>query len=331
MVRLRRTSASSPGWARIRHGRGFRYLDQDGVPLEEIDVERCKKLVIPPAWTEVWICPVENGHLQAVGTDAAGRRQYLYHPEWRIRRDLEKFEKMEGFAASLLKHRAESRRDLGGEELTLQRVVATTFSLLDIGMFRIGSDRYVEENGSHGLTTLEKQHVHVDGKAVSFAYAAKSGQEVEVTVRDERVAEVLRVLKHRRGGGDRLLAYKENGRWHEIDADQVNGYIKGLLGDDYSAKDFRTWRGTAIAALALARAKADSPTARKRALKSAMEEVSRHLGNTPAIARSSYVDPRVIDLFDDGVTVKAGNSRAAPGATISRTLERQVLRMLKRA
>lgn len=331
MVRLRRTSASSPGWARVKHGRGFRYLDQDGVPLEEIDVERCKKLVIPPAWTEVWICPVENGHLQAVGTDAAGRRQYLYHPEWRIRRDLEKFEKMEGFAASLLKHRAESRRDLGGEDLSLERVVATTFSLLDIGMFRIGSDRYAEENGSYGLTTLEKQHVHVSGRAVSFAYAAKSGQEVEVTVRDERVAAVLRALKQRRGGGDRLLAYKEDGDWKPIVADDVNSYIKGLLGEEYSAKDFRTWRGTAIAALALARSKADTATARKRAITRAMETVSEHLGNTPAIARSSYVDPRVIDLFDDGVTVKAGNSRATPGATISRTLERQVLRMLKRA
>ena len=156
----------------------------------------------------MWICPVENGHLQAVGTDAAGRRQYLYHPDWRIRRDLEKFEKMEGFAAALLKHRATSRRALGGDGLGLERVVATAFSLLDLGMFRIGSERYAEENGSYGLTTLEKQHVHVGGAAVSFAYAAKSGQEVEVTVRDERVGEVLEALRRRRGGGDRLLAYK---------------------------------------------------------------------------------------------------------------------------
>jgi len=331
MVRLRRTSSSSPGWARIKHGRGFRYLDQDGSPLQEIDVERCKKLVIPPAWTEVWICPVENGHLQAVGSDVAGRRQYLYHPEWRKRRDLEKFEKMEGFAAALLKRRAESRRDLGGDAMTLERVVATTFSLLDLGMFRIGSDRYAEENGSYGLTTLEKQHVHVHGKAVSFAYAAKSGQEVEVTVRDERVCEVLRALRQRRGGNDRLLAFKVDGRWREIDADHVNSYIKGLLGEEYSAKDFRTWRGTAIAALALARSDASTPTARKRAVTAAMEHVSDHLGNTAAIARSSYVDPRVVDLFNDGVTVRAGHSRVAPGATISRTLERQVLAMLRRA
>jgi DNA topoisomerase I len=331
MVRLRRTSSSSPGWARIKHGRGFRYLNEDGGALAEIDIDRCRKLVIPPAWTEVWICPVENGHLQAVGTDVAGRRQYLYHPEWRIRRDTEKFEKMEGFAASLLKHRAKSRRDLGGDDLGLERVVATAFSLLDIGMFRIGSDRYVEENGSYGLTTLEKQHVHTAGRGVSFSYAAKSGQEVEVTVRDERVRDVLEALRRRRGGGDRLLAYKSGSRWHPLDADDVNTYIKDLLGDPYSAKDFRTWRGTSIAALSLARADRSTPTARKKSVTAAMRDVSEHLGNTPAIAKSSYVDPRVVDLFNDGITVKPDHRRVAPGATISRTLERQVLRMLSRA
>jgi DNA topoisomerase IB len=331
MVRLRRTSSSSPGWARIRHGRGFRYLDEDGAALEEIDIDRCRKLVIPPAWTDVWICPVENGHLQAVGTDVAGRRQYLYHPDWRVRRDLEKFEKMQGFAAALLKHRAASRRDLGNEDLGLERVVATAFNLLDLGMFRIGSDRYAEENGSYGLTTLEKQHVHPAGRGVSFAYAAKSGQEVEVTVRDDRVCQVLEALRRRGGGGDRLLAYKAGNRWHNLDADEVNTYIKNLLGEDFSAKDFRTWRGTAIAALSLAQADRRTPTARKRSVAAAMRDVAEHLGNTPAIARSSYVDPRVVDLFNDGITVKPDHRRVAPGATISRTLERQVLRMLRRA
>ncbi len=331
MVRLRRTSPSAPGWARVRHGRGFRYLDEDGGPLEPEQVERCKLLVIPPAWTAVWICSVENGHLQAVGTDDAGRRQYIYHPDWRVRRDLEKYERMEGFATQLLKRRAASRRDLGGEELSLERVAATAFSLLDLGMFRVGSERYVEENGSYGLSTLEKQHVHGAGRGMTFAYSAKSGQEVEVTVRDERVRAVLEALRRRRGGGDRLLAYKSGSRWHDLDADDVNTYVKQLLGSAYSAKDFRTWRGTAIAALALARSDGSTPTRRKKSVAAAMREVSEHLGNTPAIARSSYVDPRVIDLFADGVTVRADHRRVAPGAPISRTLERQVLRMLKRA
>jgi hypothetical protein len=203
MVRLRRTSPSSPGWTRVRHGRGFRYLDENGLPLAPEQVERCKLLVIPPAWTAVWICTVENGHLQAVGTDDAGRRQYIYHPGWRERRDIEKFQRMEGFAASLLKHRASSRRALGGDDLGFERVAATAFSLLDLGMFRIGSDRYVEENGSFGLTTLEKQHVRPAGQGLAFAYAAKSGQEVDVTIKDDRVKIVVETLRRRRGGGDR--------------------------------------------------------------------------------------------------------------------------------
>jgi DNA topoisomerase-1 len=331
MVRLRRTSPSSPGWARIRHGRGFRYLDEDGRALEPEQVMRCKKLVIPPAWTEVWICAVENGHLQAVGTDAAGRRQYIYHPDWRLRRDLEKFERMEGFAASLLTHRPEARRHLAGDELSLERVAATAFSLLDLGMFRIGSERYVEENDSYGLTTLEKQHVHVSGQSMTFSYSAKSGQPVEVIVRDEPVRDVLEALRRRRGGGDRLLAYKSGRRWHDLDAEDLNAYVKAIVGELYSAKDFRTWRGTAIAGLALARSDRSTPSRRKKAISAAMREVADHLGNTAAIARSSYVDPRIVDLYEDGITVRADHRRVAPGAPMSRTLERQVLRMLRRA
>ncbi|MCW2829537.1 MAG: topoisomerase [Aeromicrobium sp.] len=318
-----------PGWTRTRHGRGFRYLDEDGRPLDPSQVERCKLLVIPPAWNEVWICSVDNGHLQAVGTDDAGRRQYIYHPHWRERRDQEKYARMEGFAASLLRHRAAARRDLGGDEMTLERVAATAFSLLDLGMFRIGSDRYVEENGSFGLTTLEKQHVHIEGSSLAFSYAAKSGQHVEVTVRDARVQAVLTSLRRRRGGSQRLLAYRHGRGWRDLAAEDVNAYVKERLGSDYTAKDFRTWRGTSIAALALARNSSETVAGRKKAISSAMREVSEHLGNTPAIARSSYVDPRIVDLYDEGVTVGAAHRRVAPGAPISRTLEREVLRILR--
>ncbi len=330
MVRLRRVSASMPGWSRVRHGRGFRYLDESGTALETVDIDRCKKLVIPPAWTEVWICPAENGHLQAVGTDDAGRRQYLYHPEWRTRRDAEKFVHMEQFARSLIRHRLTARRDLAGE-LDLTTVSAAAFSLLDLGMFRIGSDRYTEENESYGLTTLEKEHVTRNGRGLTFSYTAKSGQEVEVTVRDDRVGAVLDALLRRRSGGERLLAFKDGRRWRDLVADDVNTYVKGVLGEDFSAKDFRTWRGTVIAAHALAKSDASSKTARKRSVAAAMREVGDHLGNTPTVARGSYVDPRVVDLFDDGITVAAGNRSIAPGAPVSRTLERQVLRLLKKA
>jgi len=330
MVRLRRVSASMPGWARVRHGRGFRYLDESGSALETVDIDRCKKLVIPPAWTDVWICPIENGHLQAVGTDDAGRRQYLYHPDWRTRRDAEKFVHMEQFARSLIRHRLTARRDLGGE-LDLTTVSAAAFSLLDLGMFRIGSDRYTEENESYGLTTLEKEHVTRNGRGLTFSYTAKSGQEVEVTVRDDRVGALLDRLLRRRSGGDRLLAYKGGRRWRNLDANDVNEYVKDVLGDDFSAKDFRTWRGTVIAAHALAKSDASSKTARKRSVAEAMREVGDHLGNTATVARGSYVDPRVVDLFNDGITVAAGNRSIAPGAPVSRTLERQVLRLLKKA
>ena len=330
MVRLRRVSASMPGWSRVRHGRGFRYLDEGGVALAAVDIERCKRLVIPPAWTEVWICPIENGHLQAVGTDDAGRRQYLYHPEWRTRRDAEKFVHMEHFARSLVRHRLSARRDLGGE-LDLTTVAAAAFSLLDLGMFRIGSPRYTEENESYGLTTLEKEHVTRNGRGLTFSYTAKSGQEVDVTVRDDRVGAVLDRLLRRRSGGERLLAYKAGRRWRDLTAEDVNDYVKSRLGEEFSAKDFRTWRGTVIAAHALSRSDASSKTARKRSIAAAMREVGDHLGNTPTVARNSYVDPRVVDLFDDGITVAGGHRGIAPGAPVSRTLERQVLRLLKRA
>lgn len=330
MVRLRRVSASMAGWSRVRHGRGFRYLDTAGTTLETVDVDRCKKLVIPPAWTEVWICPVENGHLQAVGTDDAGRRQYLYHPSWRERRDAEKYAHMERFARSLLKNRLAARRDIGAE-LDLRTVAATTFCLLDLGMFRVGSDRYTEENGSYGLTTITKDHVIPDGKGFAFAYTAKSGQDLEVTVRDERVCAVLERLRRRRGGGEELLAFRDGRRWRDFAASDVNAYVKELLGEEFSAKDFRTWRGTVIAARALSTADASTTTARKRSVAAAMREVGEHLGNTPSIARASYVDPRVVDLFQDGITVAAGHRRVAPGSQVSRTLERQVLTLLRKA
>lgn len=316
-----------PGWSRVRHGRGFRYLDTDGRALDVVDVRRCKELVIPPAWEKVWICPIENGHLQAVGTDDAGRRQYLYHPVWRERRDAEKFQHMERFAEALIERRDDVRGEIG-EQPDLRTVAATTFCLLDLGMFRVGSDRYTEENGSYGLTTIESKHVRRDGEGLAFEYTAKSGQELAVTVRDAAVVDVLETLRRRRSGGGSLLAYREGRSWRSFDATDVNDYVKEVLDEDFSAKDFRTWRGTVVAAAELGVADASTKTARKRSVTAAMREVSEHLGNTPAVARSSYVDPRVVDLFEDGVTVAGGHRRVAPGEPVSRTLEKQVLKLL---
>lgn len=328
MVRLRRVSPDMPGWTRVRHGRGFRYLDEHGEPLAAVDIERCKRLVIPPAWTEVWICPVERGHLQAVGTDDAGRRQYLYHPAWREHRDRQKFEAMEEFAESLLHRRRVVRRHLNSGDRSLRHAQATAVALLDLGVFRIGSDRYTEEYGSFGLTTVLREHVRRSSEGIVFGYTGKSGQAVDVTVRDERIVAALGPMLRRRSGGEELLAWHDRSSWRPVSAEDVNSYIKQVLGGDFSAKDFRTWRGTVIAALSLAQADASTARARKRAVPAAMREVADHLGNTPAVARSAYVDPRIVDLFAHGITVGAGHRMPEAGQSVAPSLEREVLAVL---
>ena len=335
MVRLRRVSPDPPGWARVKHGRGFRYTGIDGISLTPVDVERCKRLVIPPAWTEVWICPFEHGHLQAVGTDDAGRRQYLYHEEWRRRRDAEKFESMEAFARSLLKNRRVARHDLGRDEPDLTRACAVAFGLLDLGLFRIGNEQYRAANGSHGLTTLDRDHVTVEGHRIALHYPGKSGQVVDGSVRDERLAHAVCAMLERDGGSDRAFAWRDDAGWHDLDSATVNAYVADVLGPGFTAKNFRTWRGTVIAARSLALADRSTATARKRAVSAAMKETAGHLGNTPAVARSSYVDPRVVDLFEQGITLGdtalGKRRRISPGAPVPRVLERSVLRLLRRS
>lgn len=334
MVRLRRVQSSMPGWTRVRHGRGFRYLDEDGRRLEPEQIERCKQLVIPPAWTDVWICPLPHGHLQATGTDDAGRRQYLYHPVWRENRDRAKFQKMQEFAEALLRRRTAVRRQLVGDELDLRQVCATTVALLDLGMFRIGSQQYVpsdaDESGSYGLTTLLREHVRRSGEGLTFSYPGKSGQDIDVTVTDKPAILVLERMRRRRGGGGpQLLAYREGRAWQPVTSDLVNAYIGEMIGEGFTAKDFRTWRGTVIAALSLARADGSTASKRKKAVSAAMREVSEHLGNTPAVARSSYVDPRIVDLFEAGTTVDPTHRAVEPGQPVGRLLERNVLELLE--
>jgi DNA topoisomerase I len=304
--RLRTVSPKDPGWTRRRAGKGFVYLDQLGRRLAPEDRERCKLLVIPPAWEQVWICPAPNGHLQAVGTDDAGRRQYIYHEQWRINRDKSKHDRVLTVAERLPLARRRVIKDLKLEGMPRERALATAFRLLDLGFFRIGGEAYAEANNSYGLATVRKEHVTMQGGSVIFEYTAKSGQERYVALADDLVAESVRQLLRRgRGGGPELLAYKENGRWHDVSSADINDYIKSKVGGEVSAKDFRTWHGTVIAEVVLAaeNEKARTQAARKRAVSTAMKNVSTYLGNTPAVARKSYVDPRVIDLFNDGVTI----------------------------
>ena len=306
MPRLRRSDCAGPGFTRRRRGRGFEYIDLDGRRIEDVDLlQRIKDLRIPPAWTDVWICPHENGHLQAVGTDAAGRKQYLYHQRWRERRDQEKFDRMLEFARSLPKIRHFTNEHLAEQGWGRERVLACAARLLDRGFFRVGGEGYAEENETYGLATILKDHVRFSGRAVVFEYVAKSHKERIQSIVDPEVYEVVKGLKRRRSGGPELLAYKEGSRWKDVKSADINLYLKEISGGDYTAKDFRTWHGTVLCARALAvsREALASKTGRKRAVSRAIQEVSHYLGNTPAVCRASYVDPRVIDHYDSGVTI----------------------------
>jgi DNA topoisomerase IB len=317
MARLRRADCSGPGITRRRSGSGFSYLDEEGERITEPEVlERIRELGIPPAWEGVWICPHPNGHLQATGTDAAGRKQYLYHPEWRARRDAEKFADMVRFARALPALRERVAADLEATDaITRARVLACAVRLLDRGFFRIGTEEYTVVNESYGLATMRKEHVTVQQGAMVFDYPAKSGQRRVQEVVDPVVADLVAKLKRRRGGGPELLAFKEGGHWRDIRSADINAYLKEATGDDFSAKDFRTWSATVLAALALAVSgpAQGTQTSRKRAISRAVQEVSHYLGNTPAVARASYIDPRVFDAYRAGLVIHPDLHDAEPG------------------
>lgn len=334
MPRLRTVSPNQRGWARRRQGRGFAYRDERGQPLAAEQVKRIKALAIPPAWQDVWICPYPNGHIQAVGTDAAGRRQYLYHPQWRQERDRAKFDRVMAAARRLPSARVEIARDLGRHGMPLERAEAVAARLLDIGYFRIGSDVYADQHGSFGLTTLQKRHVRRRGDRLVFSFVGKSGVEHTIEIDDTDVIAAIEQMRRRWGGGDRLLAYRRGRDWLNLDAQTVNVYLSQLLGGEMTAKDFRTWHATVLAAtaLALSREPGDSAASRKRAVKAAVDEVAEYLGNTPTIARNSYVDPRVIDLYEDGTTIApTAQRRHRDPAHRQDALEKAVLRMLHAA
>jgi DNA topoisomerase IB len=298
-------------------------------------LQRIAELAIPPAWREVWICMDSIGHLQATGLDAAGRKQYLYHERWRAHRDRLKFDSMLAFGRALPRMRRRVSRDLAGEELSRERVLACAVRLLDLGFFRVGSEDYAEQNESYGLSTIQKRHVSLGRGEVVFDYPAKSGQRQIQAIADPDVLRVLRALKRRRGGGGKLLAHREDGRWREVRADDVNAYIKSAAGGDFSAKDFRTWNATVLAAIALSAHDGARPsrTARKRAIGDAIKTVSSYLGNTPAVCRASYVDPRVIDSYQSGTTIAPLIERLRDGPDLAdertRTrIEKAVLALL---
>jgi DNA topoisomerase IB len=313
MPRTRRSDPSGPGFGRVARGRGFSYCDEAGGAItDQAVLERIKALVIPPAWKDVWICADERGHIQAVGTDDAGRRQYLYHDDWRSQRDRAKFKRLPEFAAKLPQARRALEADLALEGLVRERVMACAVRLLDIGMFRVGGEDYAEENESYGLATIQKQHVRVKGGTeIEFDYIAKGGAPRSYLIADRLVVPTVKALKRRRGKPtDELLAYKESrGVWRDVSSAEINEWLKDLLGEEYTAKDFRTWNGTVLAAMLLAdQAGADD---QNQAVVDVIKVVAEILGNTPAVCRASYVDPRVISQFENGKTIKAAVGRLA--------------------
>ncbi len=336
MPRTRRVDCSGPGLTRIRRGRGFSYHEEDGSRITDADViGRISTLAIPPAWTDVWICSDPRGHVQATGIDAAGRKQYRYHDDWRAHRDRQKFDRMLDFARRLPKLRERVTSDLDGRGLGFERVCAAAVALLDLGLFRIGSERYEDENESYGLTTLKVRHVQFDRKGAEFEYPAKSGQVSKHRISDPVVIPVLKALAKRGNPGEDLLMYRDGRTRRDLTPDQVNGWIKETIGEEFSAKDFRTWNATVVAAEVLAQHDGEENTkaGKKKIMAQTAREVAEFLNNTPAVCRASYIDPRVFDRFDAGETIAAPlrrlERRKGPDEFVDRAaIERAVVNLL---
>jgi DNA topoisomerase-1 len=302
---LRYVHDDRPGIRREPDKEGFRYLDSRGEPIDDdATLKRIKSLAIPPAWTEVWICPQANGHLQATGRDARGRKQYRYHARWREVRDEVKYERMIKFGKALPLIRKEVDRALGLPGLPREKVLATIVYLLEATMMRIGNDEYARENKSYGLTTLRNRHVKIEGSQVQFRFRGKSGVHHDVKVQDRRVARIIQ--RSRDLPGQQLFEYiDENGQPQTIDSSDVNDYLREITGEDYTAKDFRTWSGTVLAAIALREfEKFDSEAQAKKNVVRAIESVAEKLGNTPSVCRKCYVHPAVLDAYLDGTMIE---------------------------
>ncbi len=299
---LRYVNDGSPG---IRHepraGGGFRYVGIDGRAIRKAaDIQRIAHIAVPPAWTDVWICPLSNGHILATGRDARGRKQYRYHERRREARDATKYERTIAFGDALPRIRARVDKDLRRSDLSRERVLATIVRLLDSTYIRVGNEEYARENRSFGLTTMRDRHVEVEGSKLRFEFRGKSGKQHSVEIADRRVARVVSRLQDL--PGQQLFQWQdEEGGLHGVESDDVNAYIRDAAGDDFTAKDFRTWAGTVLAAWALQElGEYASQTQAKRQVVEAVESVARNLGNTPAVCRRCYVHPEVINAHLDG-------------------------------
>ena len=297
---LRYVTDARPGIRREKHGDGFTYFKPGGERIEEErTLERIRSLGIPPAWTDVWICPLTNGHIQATGRDAKGRKQYRYHPRWRAVRDSNKYDRLLAFGEALPELRRRVNEEFSRPGLSREKILATTIQLLETTLIRVGNEEYARENGSYGLTTLHNEHVDVSGSTVRFHFRGKSGKEWEVAVRDRRLARVIRRCQEL--PGQELFQYPgEDGELHAISSCDVNSYLRDVTGMDFTAKDFRTWAGTVQAYVELSRlTDADTEREAKHDVVVAIQTVSERLGNTPAVCRKCYVHPALLEAYQD--------------------------------
>jgi DNA topoisomerase-1 len=326
---LRYANPDRPGIRRHRAGKGFRYVGPDGEPINEADLKRIRALAIPPAWTDVWISTDARGHLQATGRDAKGRKQYRYHDRFRAVRDETKYERMIDFAHALPKIRARVDADLRAPTLTRERVLATIVRLLEITLIRVGNEEYAKANASYGLTTLREKHVEVDGSLVRFRFKGKSGKTHDVGVRDRRVARVIRALQEL-PGQDLFTYVDDDDEVQPIHSDDVNEYLRAIAGDDFTAKDFRTWAGTVLAASALASVKpVKNERYAKKNVTAAVERVASRLGNTPAVCRKCYIHPAIVEAYLAG-DLAALHAKSDGDADDYTADEAKVLRFLER-
>ncbi|WP_435107905.1 DNA topoisomerase IB [Nocardiopsis synnemataformans] len=335
-MRLRRSDPASPGITRIRRGRGYRYHGPDGKPVTDPDeIRRVKELVVPPGWHDVWICPSPEGHIQACGTDDAGRRQYLYHREWRRRSEEAKYDRMLDFAALLPGIRSTLTEHLGRRGLGRERVLAAAVRLVDLGFLRAGGDAYAARNDSYGVASLLREHVHRSRGTVVFEFPGKSGQGQRVECAEPEIRRVVSGLQRVRSPGQDLFAYRVGDDWHDVNTDDLNSYLRGVAGEEHTVKEFRTWHATVLAAVGVAVAvppEDDEALARLRT--HVVREVADYLGNTEAVARDSYIDPRVFRLHERGVTVAEalpalGSEVPAGELATQGGVEEAVLRMLR--
>jgi DNA topoisomerase-1 len=307
---LRYVSDDEPGIRRLRSGKAFRYQQDGGRGITDPKIlARIKRLAIPPAWTDVWICPREDGHIQATGRDARRRKQYRYHPDWRAVRDETKYERTLAFGDALPRIRRRVERDLKRPGLGREKVLATMVRLLETTLVRVGNEEYAKANGSIGLSTMRDQHVKIDGSTLHFSFKGKSGKYHRIDLRDPKIARIVQRAQDL--PGQELFQYvDENGQQQKVSSEDVNDYLRQIAGEEFSAKDFRTWAGTVLAAIALAQfERFDTKAQAKKNLVSAIENVARRLGNTPAVCRKCYIHPVVLQSYLDGTTIEVLRAR----------------------